>query len=100
MMLTRGCFRQYGTLQKVCQQFNIDIGALFALHETCYLNGWEQHIPKAGNMHLAWVFKENPSLHGQFEQMLHVSPYISDTVLSLIEHHPVFQNNFNNPDTC
>ena len=90
MMLTRGLFRQYGTLQEICQQFNIDVNALLALHETRYLNGQDQCVPKAGNMHLAWVFKEDPSLHGRFEQMLRVSPYVFDTILTLIEHHPVF----------
>jgi len=99
MMLTRGLFGQYGTLQEACQQFNIDVNALLALHETCYLNGRDQHVPKAGNMHLAWVFKESPPLHGRFEQMLHISPYVFDTLLSLIKHHSVFQNNSNHPQT-
>jgi hypothetical protein len=99
MMLTRGLFGQYGTLQEACQQFNIDVNVLFALHETRYLNGRDQRLPKAGNMHLAWVFKEDPALHGRFEQMLRISPYVFDTVLSLIEHHPVFQNNSNNTQT-
>lgn len=99
MMLTRGLFGQYGTVQEVCQQFNIDVNALFTLHETRYLNGWDLHVPKIGNMHLAWVFKENPTLHGRFEQMLRISPYVFNTVLSLIEHHPVFQNDSNCPQT-
>ena len=58
-----------------------------------------KHVPKAGNMHLAWVFKENPLLHSRFEQMLRISPYIFDTVLSLIEDHPVFRNDSNHPQT-
>jgi hypothetical protein len=99
VMLTRGLFDQYRTLQEACQQFNIDVNALFALHETRYLEGRDQHIPKAGNLHLAWAFKANPSLHGRFEQMLRISPYVFDTLLSLIEHHPVFQNNSNCPQT-
>ena len=97
MMLSRNLFGPYGTFQEACQQFNVDVNLLLALHESCYLNIRDNHVPKAGNMHLVWQHKEDPALHSQFEQMLHVSPHIFDIVLSLIEHHPVFQNNSNRP---
>ena len=90
LMMSRDLFGPHGTFQEACQQFNVDVNLLLALHETRYLNRRDNHVPKAGNMHLTWEHKEDPALHSQFEQMLRVSPHIFDIVLSLIEHHPVF----------
>ncbi len=61
MMLSRDLFGPYGTFQEACQQFNVDVNLLLALHETRYLNGRDNHVPKAGNMHLAWEHKEDPA---------------------------------------
>ena len=48
-------------------------------------------------MHLAWEYASNPADHGRFSHMLCVSPHVFQTILSLIQHHPVFTNNSNVP---
>jgi DDE superfamily endonuclease len=48
-------------------------------------------------MHLAWEYASNPADHGCFSHMLHVSPHVFQTILSLIQHHPVFTSHSNVP---
>ena len=39
LMLSQNIFTPYGTLEEACQQFNVDMNVILALHETHYLNG-------------------------------------------------------------
>jgi hypothetical protein len=48
-------------------------------------------------MHLAWEYASNPADHGHFSHMLHVSPHVFQTILSLIQHHLVFTSHSNVP---
>lgn len=95
-MAMRNIFTPYQTLEEACQQFNVDINIIQTLHETRYLNGRDHRVPKAGNVHLAWEYAQHPSDHHRFASMLRVSPRVFETILSLIEDHPVFTNGSNN----
>ena len=95
LMLSRNIFTPYETLEEACQQFNVDMNVILALHETRYLNGREHRVPKSGQLHLAWEYAEDPADHARFAQMLRVSPHVFQTILSLIQHHPVFTNHSN-----
>jgi len=96
MMLTRNLFTPHHSLEEACQQFNVDAKIILALAETRYLNGQDHHVPKAGNMHLSWKYAQDPNDHPRFTNMLHVSPHVFETILSVIEHHPVFTSGTNN----
>ena len=50
-------------------------------------------------MHLAWDPMQNPTHHDRFINMLRVSPLVFNTVLTLIEEHPIFANNSHNSQT-
>ncbi len=50
-------------------------------------------------MGLAWNFVKNPGNHHRFISMLCVTPTVFQTILTLIEEHPVFTNNSNNAQT-
>jgi hypothetical protein len=75
-----------------------DIQTLKAIRETRYLCP-RDHVPKAGNLHLAWVYAENPNDHDRCTNMLRVPPYVFRVLLDLIKHHKVFTNNSNVPQT-
>ena len=47
-------------------------------------------------MQLVWDFAENPANHHCFINMLHVTPLVFQTILTLIKEHPTFTNNSNN----
>ena len=79
--------------------FNIiNLDALIAILGSRYPNG-RHTIPKIGNLHLAWEYAQNPSDHHRFINMLRVTPLVFQTILNLIEEHPVFTNNSNNSQT-
>ena len=88
-------FSPYKSLEEACSQFNIDINVMTTLLETHYINGQEHRVAKQGNMHLAWEYAANPQDHHCFLSMLRLSPTCFDILLSLIEDHPIFQNNSN-----
>lgn len=96
LMATRSIFTPYESLEDACQQLDVDMKIILALQETRYLQGRDHRVPKAGNMHLAWEFAQNPADHHRFAQMLRVSPLVFQTILTLIEDHPVFRNDSNN----
>ena len=96
LMLTRDLANPFPSLEAACNQFNIDLGILAALQESCYLSGQEHHVSKAGNMHLAWIYAQDPADHHRFINMLRISPHTFDVICKLIQDHPVFQNNSNN----
>jgi len=86
------------SLQHVMEQADLDISAVLAILLTRYLNG-QHRVPKSGNLHIAWEYVKNPADHHCFINLLHVTPLIFDTILTLIEDHPSFMNNSNNAQT-
>ncbi|GLB45647.1 hypothetical protein LshimejAT787_2500390 [Lyophyllum shimeji] len=91
LMATRSIFMPFESLEEACQQFDLDLATILAVEETRYLNR-RSPVPKAGNLHLAWVYSENPDHHDRFINMLHVSPHVFQIILILIENHPIFTN--------
>jgi hypothetical protein len=77
---------------------DLDINTLLSILITRYPNG-RPTVPKLGNMGLAWNFAEDPGNHHHFVHMLLVTPLVFQTILMLIEEHPVFTNNSNNAQT-
>ncbi|KAF8193598.1 hypothetical protein K438DRAFT_1934812 [Mycena galopus ATCC 62051] len=63
-----------------------DIQTLKAIRETRYLRP-RDHVAKTGNLHLTWVYAENPNDHDRFTNMLRVSPYVFGVLLDLIKDH-------------
>lgn len=57
-------------------------------------------VKKAGNLHLAWEYAQNPADHHRFIQMLRVTPESFQFILNLIEGHPVFTTSSNRPQTA
>jgi hypothetical protein len=99
-MAMRNIFTPFRNLEEACRQFDLDLQAITIILETRYLNGNRHPVPKAGNLHLAWEFAQNPADHHRFVSMLRVTPNIFHVILSLIEHHPVFVNHSNNEQTA
>lgn len=95
LMVTRTLFTPFRDLEEACQQFGIDVNTIIMIEQTRYLNG-RHPIPKAGNLHLAWQYAQNPDDHHRFINMLRVTPLVFSTILQLIEDHPVFINRSNN----
>lgn len=87
-----------GALDEILARLSADIISLRAIEQTRYLHE-RNHIPKAGNLHLAWEFAQDPALYPEFEKMLRVSPLVFNVILELIKDHPVFHNNSNAPQT-
>ncbi|KAJ3505380.1 hypothetical protein NLJ89_g7453 [Agrocybe chaxingu] len=88
--------RDRHSVEQALANSDTDMNALLAILLTRYPNGRDNPVPKEGNIHLAWRFSQNPAHHHRFVQMLRVSPQVFDTILTLIEEHPVFVNNSNN----
>jgi hypothetical protein len=98
LMISHTLFTPFCDLEEACHQFGIDINTIIMIEETCYLNG--QHpVPRAGNLHLAWQYAQDPDDHHQFIHMLHVTPLVFFAILQLIEDHPIFVNHSNNGQT-
>jgi len=81
-------------LEDLCRQHDIDMRAIHAIKHTRYLRG-RSPVLKLGNLSLAWEFAQSPSDHKRFVNMLRVSPEVFDTLLCLINDHPIFYNNSN-----
>jgi hypothetical protein len=79
-------------------RLSVDIQTLAAIRNHRYLQP-RRHVTKSRNIHLAWVYAGNPKDHGQFTNMLQVSPYVFSVILDLIKDHEVFTNNSNVPQT-
>ncbi|KAF7310261.1 DDE Tnp4 domain-containing protein [Mycena indigotica] len=81
------------------QKLSADVETLKLIRTTRYL-GPREHVAKAGNLHLAWIYKDgNVNDQKRFENMLRISPYCFDVLLELIKDHTIFSNNSNNPQT-
>jgi hypothetical protein len=94
-MMLRDATAPAETVEEAATRLNVDIKTLETIRKTRYLNG-RTHVPKAGNIHLAWEYAQNPADHHRFINMLRVSPKVFDVILHLIEDHPVFRNDSNN----
>jgi hypothetical protein len=94
LMITRSIFTPFSSLEEACQQFDLDIATILSIEQTRYLNP-RYPIPKAGNIHLAWEYAQNPANHHCFISMLRVSPLVFETILTLIQDHPIFTNQSN-----
>ncbi|KAL1937971.1 hypothetical protein VTO73DRAFT_12721 [Trametes versicolor] len=77
-------------------QVERDCAAIHAILTTRYLNP-RTPVAKQGSIDLVWKYAEQPEHHHRFINMLRVSPHIFDTLVRLIEDHPIFQNHSNNP---
>jgi hypothetical protein len=86
------------SLQHLMEQADLDISAVLTILLTRYLNG-RHRVPKSGNLHIAWEYVKNPADHHRFINLLRVTPLVFDTILTLIEDHPIFMNNSNNTQT-
>ncbi|KAG7092066.1 hypothetical protein E1B28_008447 [Marasmius oreades] len=74
-----------------------DLAVLHTIKDTRYLNP-HTHVPKEGQLYkLAFEYSQDPLLHHQFEDLFQVSVHVFDVLLVLIEDHPIFHNNSNNP---
>jgi hypothetical protein len=87
------------TIEHMYQESMLDLDALIAILGSRYPNGRRHNVPKIGNVHLAWEYAQNPSDHHRFINMLRVTPLVFQTILNLIEEHPIFTNNSNNSQT-
>ena len=97
-MIIRELFTPALDLEQLCDQFDIDLQSLQAIRGTRYLAG-RSPVLKLGNLGLAWEYAQNPADYKRFVNMVWVSPQVFDVILALIEDHPAFQNNSNNPQT-
>ena len=97
-MLMRQIFTPPQALEHRRQENDLDINSLLSILLTRYPNG-RPRVPKLGNMGLVWDFVENPGNHHRFINMMRVTPIVFQTILTLIEEHPVFTNNSNNAQT-
>jgi hypothetical protein len=79
-------------------QLKLDMAILEGIKTTRYLHARDP-VPKSGNMHIAWIYAEDPKDHNRFQGMFRVSPLVFQVILELIQDHKVFQNNSNTPQT-
>jgi hypothetical protein len=86
------------SIQDLMKQVDLDVSAIQSILVTRYLNG-RHRVPKRGNLHIAWEYAQNPADHHRFISLLRVTPLVFDTILTLIENHPIFMNNSNNAQT-
>lgn len=81
-------------------RLEIDIRIIQAIKNTRYLRGQTHKIAKAGNIHLAWIYADNPDDQDRFLNMLRVSPLVFNVLVELIKDDPVFCNNANVPQAA
>ena len=74
------------------QQLLSDLTILHGIDVTRYLRP-RTRVLKAGNLHLAFDYAQNPHDHDRFLNMVRVSPQVFHVLLCLIEDHPIFFNN-------
>ena len=76
----------------LAKQLEIDLKIIEGIKKTRYLQS-RPPVIKAGNLHLAWEYAQNPADHDRFINMLRISPTVFEVLLHLIEEHPIFSNN-------
>lgn len=92
----RSIFQPPKTPEEAASEFDLDMMCILAIQHFRYL-GERPPMVKAGSLHLAWEYAQNPAHYSCFINMLRVSPEVFRVILDLIEDHPVFHNNSNNP---
>jgi hypothetical protein len=85
-------------LDDILANLTADIIALSAIDQTRYLHE-QNHIPKVGNLHVAWEYAQDPALHPEFVKLLRVPPLVFNVILELIKDNPIFHNTSNAPQT-
>ncbi|KAF9237946.1 hypothetical protein BU15DRAFT_75557 [Melanogaster broomeanus] len=96
LMILRAISHPPQTLDDLAQDLNLDISCLLAIQQTRYLQGCPP-VLKSGSLHLAWEYAQSPADHHRFVNMLRVSPEVFQAILGLIDDHPVFYNQSDNP---
>lgn len=82
------------TLEEAMENFQQTMEFISLIENTRYLRE-RPPVPKQGNINLAWDFAADSSHHQRFLNMLHISPFVFEKLLSLIEDHEVFQSDSN-----
>ena len=85
-------------LEEMVRQLELDKETLNGIRNTHYLQE-QTHVPKQGNLSLAWEYAQSPADHDRFINMLQISFQVFGALLQLIEDHHIFQNNSNNSQT-
>ena len=67
----------------LAKQLEIDLKIIEGIKKTRYLQSCPPVI-KAGNLHLAWEYAQNPADHDRFINMLRISPTVFEVLLHLI----------------
>ena len=62
LMVAREAFTPSQTIEEASQCLDMDINSLIMILQTHYLNG-RHSVPKAGILHLAWEYAQNPADH-------------------------------------
>jgi hypothetical protein len=79
------------SLEEHVRTLQLDITILLFLIQTRYLRD-RSRVLKAGNLHLAWEYAQDPSAYNRFVSMLRVTPQTFEYILKLIEDNPVFRS--------
>ena len=82
-------------LEEAVQWLELDMKSINAIRSTHYLHACTPVI-KAGNLHIAWDCIQSPDDHYHFVSMLRVSPTVFQTLVHLIENHPIFPMSLRN----
>lgn len=56
-------------IDELIAQLQSDLAAYLLIKNTRYLNP-QPFVEKSGNLHLAWIYAQNPADHGRFQHML------------------------------
>lgn len=88
-MLSRNTVSPTTDLQELARRASLDAATLLALTQIRYLQP-RIPVPKAGNLHLAFLYASIPSEEHRFTQMLRITPGAFYHVLSLIQNHAIF----------
>lgn len=82
------------TLEESINNFQQTLDFISLIENTRYLRE-RPHVPKQGNINIAWDFASDPDHHHRFLNMLRISPTVFNNLLSLIENHPIFKSENN-----
>jgi len=97
-MLSRMLVLPARTLERMLLELHFDANTILLIMQTRYLRG-RHPVKKAGNLHLAWEYAQNPNDHHRFTQMLRVTPESFQFILQLIQDHPIFTTTSHRPQT-
>ncbi|KAF4614110.1 hypothetical protein D9613_008205 [Agrocybe pediades] len=95
-MMTKDVLFPPEDLVESADSLQTHLATIALIEETRYLNE-RPSVPKNGNINLAWEYASDSAHHKRFLNMLRVSPKVFNTLLDLIQDHPVFQSTNNHP---